>query len=452
MKGQNMKNTTCFLIAMLCIAVNSGAAQAHFLFVRILPVAEGGRFAEVYFSDSADAGDPRFVSKIAATKLWAQTKPGNFEPLRIHATTDRLRAAVPATGYISVVGELNYGVLGAKKKPFLLRHYPKAVVGKPGDIGLLEPKKDIPLEIMLVPSGDGVEFYALHDGKWLANADFSVIAPNLKEQKLTAGKDGKAAWKPAAPGHYSVYTNRTLKQAGMHNGEKYDEIREFATIAFAWPLETKGADPKAVQLFQDAIDRRAMWHNFPGFAADVQANVDGRKWKGTATISAKGDVELSAEDDVVTPWVRGQFESMVLHRLAQPRGSAPILRFADDVVDNPLGRLLTFEGGAMASSYRVKDQQITVVNRAMSKVNFTITVIDNELNVDKKFLPRSYTVQYWTAPTGELQRTEAIQNRWTRLGSWDLPTLVTVQTSSSSGVSVKTMTLSGHRVPGVKTP
>jgi hypothetical protein len=106
----------------------------------------------------------------------------------------------------------------------------------------------------------------------------------------------------------------------------------------------------------------------------------------------------------------------------------------------------------MASNYRVKDQQIMVVNRAMGKVNMTITVIENELNADKKFLPRSYTVQYWTAATGDLQRTETIQNRWTRLGLWDLPTLITVQTASSAGVSVKTMTLSDHRLLRRKSP
>jgi hypothetical protein len=183
----------------------------------------------------------------------------------------------------------------------------------------------------------------------------------------------------------------------------------------------------------------------------VNANVDGRKWHGTAKISAKGDVELSTDDEIVTPWVRDQFQSMVLHRLAQPRGDAPVLRFADDVTDHPLGRLLTFEGGAMASSYRVKDRQIMVVNRAMGKVNFTITVIDNELNADKKYLPRSYTVQYWSGTTGDLLRTEMVQNRWQRFDSWDLPTLISVQTSSSAGLSVKTMALSKFNVPGVKT-
>src|SRR5436189_4486786 len=103
----------------------SPSASAHFLFIRILPPAEAGRHAEVYFSDQADAGDPRFIDKIAHTKLWLQTKPGAFEPLAVHKTPDRLRALVPTNGGMCVIGECTYGVLGAKKMPFLLRHFPK---------------------------------------------------------------------------------------------------------------------------------------------------------------------------------------------------------------------------------------------------------------------------------------------------------------------------------------
>ena len=76
----------------------------------------------------------------------------------------------------------------------------------------------------------------------------------------------------------------------------------------------------------------------------------------------------------------------------------------------------------------------------------TITVLDNDLNADKKFLPRSYTVQYWNAGNGQLQRSETIQNRWTRLGSWDLPTQLTMLTASSAGQQIKSMTLSQHRL------
>jgi hypothetical protein len=57
-------------------------------------------------------------------------------------------------------------------------------------------------------------------------------------------------------------------------------------------------------------------------------------------------------------------------------------------------------------------------------------------------------VQYWNAVSGQLQRSETIQNRWTRVGAWDLPTQLTVLTASGAGQGVKTMALSQHRLLG----
>jgi Protein of unknown function (DUF3386) len=436
---------TRFLIAIIIALSAADLARAHFLFIRLRPVAEGGRHAEVYFSDEADAGDPRFIDKIAHTRLWLQTKPGAFEPLAVHTTPDRLRALVPSRGALAVVGECTYGVLG-KKTPFLLRHYPKAVSGKAEEINAFQRKNEIPLEIQMTVKGEGLEFIALRNGKPAPNAEFISVPTDLKVHKFAANADGRASWKPAKPGYYAVYTGQTLKEAGAFKDQKYEEIREFTTISFAWPLESSVADTKAVELFQDAIAARASWSKFPGFSANITANADGRAWKGSATVSGNGDVHIWTEDDVVTPWVKEQLESMAMHRIARPEGKPPVLRFADEDLAHPLGRLLAFEGGAMASSYRVKDRQIMVVNRAMGKTNMTITILENDLNADKKFLPRSYTVQYWDALTGALVRTEAIQNRWTRIAAWDLPTQLTVMTASASGLSLKTMTLSAHKL------
>ena len=436
-----------WIVALLALLSGADTVQAHFLFIRLRPPAEGGRHAEVYFSDQADAGDPRFIDKIAHTELWLQTKPGTFESLTVHKTPDRLRALVPPGGSMSVIGECTYGVVGrGTRAPFLLRHFPKTITGSLEDVRAFQSKKEIPFEIQLGGKGDELQFVALHQGKPVPNAAFIAVGTNLKDHKFTANAEGRAAWKPTAPGYYAVYTSLTLKEAGMHHRLKYDEVREFATLSFAWPIESKGADPAAVKLFQEAIATRAAWHQFPGFRADVSANVDGRAWKGSATLSAKGEVELTSEDEIASPWVKDQLESIVLHRLARPQGKSPILRFADDEVDHPLGRLLIFEGGSFASSYRIKDRQIMVVNRALSKTNMTITVLDNDLNADKKILPRSYTVHYWNAANGNLQRTETNQTRWTRVDAWDLPTQLTVITSSSAGQGVKTMTLSQHRL------
>src|SRR3954452_3914102 len=129
------------VLTVIAVSLTQGQADAHFLFVRVLPPAEGGRAAEVYFSELAEAGDPRFFAKVAAhTTLSLQTRPGKSEPLQAHPMADRLRAWLPFAGSVMVVGECRYGVLGRPgQTAFLLRHFPKAVAGNPDELNKLTP-------------------------------------------------------------------------------------------------------------------------------------------------------------------------------------------------------------------------------------------------------------------------------------------------------------------------
>jgi hypothetical protein len=428
-------------------------------------MAESGRSAEVYFSEQAEAGDPRFVDKIAGTSLWLQSRPGKFEPLAVRKGTDRLSAHVPAGGTIAVVGACTYGVLGRPNQTaFLLRHYPKAIAGKPDELNAFKrfeassgaASQSIPLEIMPTFENGRVRLVALRDGKPLPGLVFTTVASDLTNVEITAGADGSAAWTPPAPGSYSVYVKDVIKQPGEHNGKRYDEIREFATLAFTWPLDRRDADAEAVALFEKAVATRAAWQDFPGFTAKVAGTVEGRAFSGKVTVSADGTVKVEVDDDAASGWLEDQLGSITMHRLPDnDRGSSserprPVLRFADNEEDHPFGRLLTFQGGRFASSYRVKDEQIRVVNRQMGKQNMTITVLDNTPNAEGKFLPHSYLVHYWDAATGKLNRVETVLEQWSRIGKWDLPLTHTVATSSDAGLSTRSVSLSGHAMLGAK--
>jgi hypothetical protein len=449
-----MKLHRLIVLAGIVLSLTQGRADAHFLFVRILPHAEGGRAAEVYFSELAEAGDSRFVDKIASTSLWLQKTPGEFEPLTVRKAPDRLRAWLPETGSAVVVGECRYGVLArAKQTPFLLRYFPKAMSGKPEELNHLKPYGKLPLEIVATCESDGVRLTALKDGKPVPKAEFVTVDAGLANTTLTADDEGKVLWKPAKMGMYSVYTRDTRKQAGEAGGKKYEEIRDFATLALNWPLERKDADADAVALFEGAIAARSRWENFPGFTARITGNLDGRRFAGSVTIDAKGEVtfvdEQSSREESVATFVQDQLGSIVLHRLSRPGAKErpkPVLRFGESRNDHPLGRLLIFDRGKFASSYRIKDKQITSVNRHVGKENMTITTLENDKNKEGLFLPRGYVVQYWEAGTGKLLRTETFQDRWERVGSWDLPALHSVSAASDTGLSVRSFTLSKHEL------
>ncbi len=432
-----------FVVLLAC----GQESHAHFLFIRINPAAEAGRSAEVYFSEQAEAGDPKFVDKIAGTKLWLQTTPGSFEPLTVQKGSDRLRAAIPASGSLSVVGVCEYGVLARPNQtPFLLRHYPKAIAGKPEELARLKPRSETPLEIVATVEGEGLRFVVLQDGKPLPKAVLHTVDSDLSGSELTTGADGAVNWNPSSPGRYSVYTQAVLNKEGEFGGKAYKEIREFATIAFRWPLENAKGDAEAIRLFEDAVSARVQWKDFPGFSARLEGDVDGRSFSGNAVFKGDGSVTVQVDDPVARPWLEDQLGSLAMHRMADSPDSRPVLHFADDETDHPLGRLLTFEGGRFASSYRVKDQQIMVVNRQMGKKAMTITVLDNERNRDGQFLPRSYVVHYWDAATGRLERAETTQERWHRVDSWDLPTLHITTAASDAGLSIRSVRLSDHKL------
>ncbi len=434
---------------LLLVTLVAAQAQAHFLFIRIGPHAEAGRGVEVFFSERAEAGDAFFVPRIAHTKLWMQETPGKFQSLDVRQATDRLRAFLPSRGAVSVVGECEYGVV-QRDVAFLLQYYPKAIAGDATKINAMQARPSIPLEIMPRIDGKKITFTVLHQGKPLPNTKLTTVDDDLVNEELTTDKSGQVTWSPEPGGHYCVYTSHILKEAGKKDDRSYVEIRRFATIAFHWPLVRDGADPEAVAMFQKAIAARAAWKSFPGFTANIEGSVDGRFFTGKVQIDKEGSVDMKLDEETASEWVESQLGSIVLHRMASSGGPPPVLRFADQDVANPLGRLLTFVGGTFASSYRVRDNQIMVVNRNIGKQNFTITVLDNTRNQDNQYLPRSYVVRYWDAQTGKLDRTQTVLNRWQRVGTLDLPSELVQISSSAAGLTTRSFQLSNHKLLGKK--
>jgi hypothetical protein len=223
------------ILSTLLIACTAVPVQAHFLFIRIAG-ADGKRHAEVYFSDRADAGDPEYIDNIAHTKLWLQQTPGKFEPLAVMKGEDRLTAALPAEGTLAVIGECVYGVL-PRKTPFLLRHYPKTIGGDPKILATLRPSENVPMEILATVEKNGLRLRVLRNGKPFAQAPISTLAEDLSgERSLKADEKGEFFMKLPRPGYYTVYTSHFAKVKGKLADQAYEEIRDFATLSFQWPV------------------------------------------------------------------------------------------------------------------------------------------------------------------------------------------------------------------------
>jgi hypothetical protein len=181
------------------------------------------------------------------------------------------------------------------------------------------------------------------------------------------------------------------------------------------------ANPAATKLLAEARAARAVYHDFPGFTADIAVNLDGKVTRGHVEVSNKGKVTLKLNNPDAEKWAKGTLASNIAHRMdsGSSEGDTPCA-FADEDEHHPLGRAIRVLNDEFHSSYRIRDRQIIVVNRHMKDSRFTITMLKN-IEKDGKFLPASYVVNTWDAKSDKLTSSEAFHQSWQHVGAYDLP-------------------------------
>jgi hypothetical protein len=180
-------------------------------------------------------------------------------------------------------------------------------------------------------------------------------------------------------------------------------------------------NPEATKLLADARAARALYHNFPGFSADIEVNLDGKATRGHVEISAKGRVTLTLDNADAAKWAKHSLESTIGHRLSSGPDEETPCAFVDNDQHHPLGRAIRVLNDEFHSSYRIRDRQVIVVNRQVPGARFTITVLKNSVTKENKFLPASYIVNTWDAKTDALTSSEAHHQTWQRIDTYDLP-------------------------------
>lgn len=190
--------------------------------------------------------------------------------------------------------------------------------------------------------------------------------------------------------------------------------------------ETKGKEQvEATKLLADARVARATISQFPGFTAELQLTMQGKEYRGMVQVDGKGKVIIGEIDGPQASWARRVLASAISHRLQNPTQMHTPCNFADEDKVHPLGRLVNVLNDELHSSYRIRDNQIMVVNRIQDGTKFSITVQENYKNEEGKFLPSAYAVHTW-AKDGALEKTEAHTQGWIRLQGMDLPHVIRV--------------------------
>ena len=76
-----------------------------------------------------------------------------------------------------------------------------------------------------------------------------------------------------------------------------------------------------------------------------------------------------------------------------------------------------------------------------------INVVDVQRNKEKKILPRTYTVTWTDVKTGSVDSMHVTNNRWVRIGKFDLPSKVLNIINKETGDrEVREIRLSNHEL------
>lgn len=206
-------------------------------------------------------------------------------------------------------------------------------------------------------------------------------------------------------------------------------------------------DPRARELLQGAFERTSRWTaNFAGFRAALMVNDNGVEHRGTVQVTMPRTVEVTLTETSLQQWAQQQLAMLAGHRayraFDQSDGKYTLTLGPDE--PHPLGRLIAIHGDGMNSRYRVKDDRICQIQRAMERVKFMINIEDSMSTGDGKVLTTRFTVYYFSPGTGQLTQVESFVDDYIEVGGVALPKTRRVTFADNGEARVRELILSDH--------
>jgi hypothetical protein len=206
-------------------------------------------------------------------------------------------------------------------------------------------------------------------------------------------------------------------------------------------------DPQARELLQRAFDRTSRWPaNFAGFRAALMVNDNGVEHRGTVHMAMPRSIEVTLAEASLQQWAQQQLAMLAGHRayraFDQSDGKYTLTLGPEEA--HPLGRLIAIHGDGMNSRYRVKDDRICQIQRAMERVRFMINIEDSMSTGDGKVLTTRFTVYYFSPSSGQLTQVESFADDYTEVSGVVLPRARRVTFADHGEARVRELILSDH--------
>ncbi|HEX3727384.1 MAG TPA: DUF3386 family protein, partial [Pirellulales bacterium] len=438
-----------------------GSAQAHFLWIDGSKPAEASgaeRQFSFYFGELPEPGEPRLIGRIAQTRAWIRNADGATEELKLIGPADEKSAALTATVQqakpASVDATCDYGLYERGGAAVLLQYYARHLAGDwLSHADKLARADRLALDVVPTIQGNELVLQVLYQGQPAEKGEVIVFDPAGEEHRLTADHEGRARTQLTA-GRYAVRAAHIEPdRAGERNGKRYSQTWHYCTLTLDAKPAMVGAtmgpaagEVPAAELLRRARTARSVWHDFPGFAAELDVVGSDGRVAATAVVAADGSVSLDMPRSALADWVEEQLTSLAQHRMPDGEVSEGQVRYADDDRAHPLGRKIDLDDGVTHSAYRIQGDVIREVNRSAGDMRFTISVLEIERNAEGQYLPRSFTMNFFNAASGELKTGLGYWNRWQRVGRFDLPKVILEIDAHRGGASARQITFNNLRL------
>lgn len=196
------------------------------------------------------------------------------------------------------------------------------------------------------------------------------------------------------------------------------------------PTHAISDEPQARELLRAATERSyKLPHNFAGFHAHTTVQYGAQIITGTVRVQSPQQITVQVDDASEQPaptaadtWLQSELRSMIGHRWPVPfeqRDGRYLL--TQDATPHALGPRIDLHGDPLHSSYRVRGEQITLVQRTMGGQSFTITMLAHTLLPDGRSLPAHYVVVFRDAASQHIIRTDAYTDRFMSVAGCWLP-------------------------------
>ena len=235
--GSSRAVRALFRSAWACLFLVASLAQAHFVFV--VPNADGSS-ARVFLSESLVPDLRIGAEMVAGTQLSLRGSNGQDLPLTLVDAGANFVTDLPGKGTRMVHGLTDLGLNSmGSDKPYLLLYHPKAIVGSAFDskmtIGELAPVEIVPLG-----KPGAVILQILVNGKPKAKAEITIILPDGKHKKVMTDENGQTEALDQT-GRYGAWARHWEEKPGERDGQKYTEVRHYATLVFDAGPSSAGA-------------------------------------------------------------------------------------------------------------------------------------------------------------------------------------------------------------------